>query len=64
MKSERRAKILLVDDNPRVRSFVHPALEDAGFECVEAVDGLSALEKVDSEFPIYWYWTSCSEMNV
>ena len=51
MKPERRAKILLVDDNPRVRSFVRPALEDAGFACVEAVDGLSALEKVDSEYP-------------
>ena len=51
MKSERHAKILLVDDNPRVRSFVRPALEDAGFDCVEAVDGLSALEKVDSEYP-------------
>ena len=29
-------KILLVDDNPRVRSFVKPALEDAGFACLEA----------------------------
>ena len=44
-------KILLVDDNPRVRSFVRPALEEAGFECVEAVDGWSALEMMDSETP-------------
>jgi DNA-binding response OmpR family regulator len=51
MMSDKRAKILLVDDNPRVRSFVRPALEAAGFDCVEAVDGLTALEKVDSEYP-------------
>jgi DNA-binding response OmpR family regulator len=51
MMSDKRAKILLVDDNPRVRSFVRPALEDAGFDCVEAADGLSALEKVESEYP-------------
>jgi two-component system alkaline phosphatase synthesis response regulator PhoP len=45
------AKILLVDDNPRVRSFVRPALEDAGFNCVEAEDGWSALDKIDREQP-------------
>jgi CheY-like chemotaxis protein len=49
--NHKQAKILLVDDNPRVRSFVRPALEDAGFACIEAEDGLTALEKVDSEFP-------------
>ena len=49
--SDKHAKILLVDDNPRVRSFVRPALEAAGFDCIEAVDGLTALEKVDSEYP-------------
>ena len=43
--------ILLVDDNPRVRSFVRPALEDAGFECIEAEDGWSALEKIENEHP-------------
>lgn len=49
--SEKRAKILLVDDNPRVRSFVKPALEDAGFNCVEAEDGWSALERIQTEKP-------------
>lgn len=49
--SEKRDKILLVDDNPRVRSFVRPALEDAGFYCVEAEDGWSALEKIQTEQP-------------
>lgn len=51
MSNARRPKILLVDDNPRVRSFVRPALEDAGFQCVEAEDGWTALEKMDSETP-------------
>ncbi len=46
-----KIKILLVDDNPRVRSFVRPALEDAGFECIEAEDGWSALDKIEWEHP-------------
>jgi DNA-binding response OmpR family regulator len=49
--SAKHVKILLVDDNPRVRSFVKPALEDAGFDCVEAEDGWSALKKIDMEQP-------------
>jgi DNA-binding response OmpR family regulator len=49
--TEKRAKILLVDDNPRVRSFVRPAIEDAGFNCVEAEDGWIALRKIDKEQP-------------
>jgi len=51
MLSSKPAKILLVDDNPRVRSFVRPALMEAGFTCVEAEDGETALEKVESEYP-------------
>jgi two-component system, OmpR family, response regulator len=47
----KQGKILLVDDNPRVRSFVRPALEDAGFECIEAEDGWSALEKIEEKHP-------------
>src|SRR5512137_1539991 len=46
-----RAKVLLVDDNPRVRSFVRPALEDAGFDCIEAEDGWSALDIIADENP-------------
>jgi two-component system, OmpR family, alkaline phosphatase synthesis response regulator PhoP len=45
------AKILLVDDNLRVRSFVRPALEDAGFACIESADGWSALGKIAEEQP-------------
>ncbi len=44
-------KVLLVDDNPRVRSFVRPALEDAGFDYVEAENGWSAFEKIEEEKP-------------
>ena len=40
-----------MDDNPRVRSFVRPALEDAGYSCLEAEDGWSALDLVESEKP-------------
>jgi len=46
-----QVKILLVDDNPRVRSFVKPALEDAGFLCIEAADGWTALSKVEDDTP-------------
>ncbi len=46
-----RPKILLVDDNPRVRSFVRPALEDAGLACIEAEDGWTALQKIEDEVP-------------
>ena len=51
MERRGRAKVLLVDDNPRVRSFVRPALEDAGFQCIEAEDGWAALHAVDEEAP-------------
>ena len=40
-----------MDDNPNVRSFVRPALEDAGFDCIEAADGWAALDEVESEAP-------------
>ena len=51
MANAAHAKILLVDDNPRVRSFVRPALEDAGFHCIEAEDGWTALDLVEAESP-------------
>ena len=49
--SSQSVKILLVDDNPGVRSFIRPALEAAGFECIEAEDGQTALEKIEGEYP-------------
>ena len=47
----KRAKILVVDDNPRVRSFLRPALEEGGFDCVEAEDGWTALVMMEEECP-------------
>ncbi|MFX1475906.1 MAG: response regulator transcription factor [Promethearchaeota archaeon] len=47
----KRAKILVVDDNPHVRSFLRPALEGAGFDCVEAEDGWTALSMVEESCP-------------
>lgn len=38
-----RELILIVDDNPDIRLFVKSALEEEGFEVMEAIDGLTAL---------------------
>lgn len=44
-------KVLVVDDEPDVRSFLLACIEDAGF-CVEsAVDGVDALEKIEANAP-------------
>lgn len=42
------AKIMVVDDSVTIRSQVSRALMQAGFETVQAVDGLDALAKVTS----------------
>ena len=44
-----RERILLLDDNPRVRSFVVPALESEGYEVVEAEDGPTAVYLAQEE---------------
>lgn len=36
-------KILIVDDDPRLRDLVRLALERAGFQVITAADGQSAL---------------------
>jgi two-component system chemotaxis response regulator CheY len=41
-------KILVVDDSQTVRQQVGLALKQAGYEVVEAVDGLEGSQKVDS----------------
>jgi two-component system chemotaxis response regulator CheY len=38
--------VLVVDDSETVRRQVHQALEPAGYEVVEAVDGADGLEKI------------------
>ena len=49
--NDARPTVLVVDDNPQIRSFLAPALEDAGFACVEAADGAEALHQAESLRP-------------
>lgn len=44
-------KVLIVDDEPDVVSFLSQLFEDAGFEIVTANDGGVAYEKLESEHP-------------
>ncbi len=44
-------RILVVDDDGHIREVVRFALEQAGFEVVEAADGEAALELAESEAP-------------
>jgi len=44
-------KILVVDDEPDVRSFLVACIEDAGFSVESAVDGVDALEKIEANIP-------------
>lgn len=41
-------KILVIDDSPTVRQQVGLALSQAGFQVLEAVDGMDAIGKVDA----------------
>ncbi|MFH1862805.1 MAG: response regulator, partial [bacterium] len=43
--------ILVVDDEPDVRSYLKAALQDAGFRVITANDGYEALEKIKAELP-------------
>ena len=40
------AKILIVDDEPRIRELIREHLQHAGYECDEATDGSAALAKL------------------
>jgi DNA-binding response OmpR family regulator len=51
MRRDTRPTILLVDDNPQIRSFIRPALEDSGFRCIEAVDGDEAVYHAEASLP-------------
>ncbi|MCS6845542.1 MAG: response regulator transcription factor [Caldilineales bacterium] len=44
-------RILIVDDEPRIRHFVRMNLQLEGFEVIEASNGLEALRKVRDDFP-------------
>ena len=43
-----RTKVLVVDDSPSVRQQVGMALSLAGFDIVEAVDGLDGAQKIET----------------
>ena len=52
MESDRKAKVLLVEDDKALRRYLQVTLERAGYEVVAAIDGLEAvkfalLEKMD-----------------
>ncbi len=49
--NEGRRYVLVVDDEPDVRSYLRSALEDAGFFVRTAADGLEAIEIVRREPP-------------
>lgn len=51
MPDDPRPTILVVDDNPQIRSFLRPALEDSGFQCIEASDGDEAVFQVEESSP-------------
>jgi CheY-like chemotaxis protein len=47
-----RRTILVVDDDPLIRKLIATTLEDvAGFEIVEAADGVEALERAAADAP-------------
>jgi len=51
MASASEKRVLVVDDEPDVRSFLAACIEDAGFQVETAVDGVDALEKVEANAP-------------
>ena len=44
-------KILYIEDNPQNMRLVHKILADAGYEVIEAKDGLTGIESVEREKP-------------
>ena len=45
--NESRYQVLVVDDEAAVRELTIRALEDAGFECLPAIDGIQALKMLE-----------------
>ena len=51
MQERSKKKILVVDDEADIRSFLSAALIEAGFEVTVAEDGDSALDKIKKQIP-------------
>lgn len=51
IESAEKKLILVVDDEPRMTRFIRMNLELEGYRVSEAVDGLTALEKIRDELP-------------
>jgi two-component system chemotaxis response regulator CheY len=42
-------KVLVVDDSPTIRQQIGRALGEAGFDVIEATDGVDGIDKIDSD---------------
>ena len=49
--SHKPQRILVVDDEPRIRLALRSCLEDGGYEVLEAFDGLDALDHIITNAP-------------
>jgi two-component system chemotaxis response regulator CheY len=56
-------KILVIDDSPTVRQQVGLALSQAGYQVVEAVDGMDAIGKVDASISMLICDVNMPRMN-
>jgi two-component system chemotaxis response regulator CheY len=56
-------KILVIDDSPTVRQQVGLALSQAGYQVVEAVDGMDAIGKVDTSISMLICDVNMPRMN-
>lgn len=51
MADSRKAKVLVADDEPLIREFLHQVLTDSGYEVVTVADGVEALVAAERERP-------------
>jgi len=51
------AKILIVDDEPRIRELIREHLQYSGYICEEAADGTAALTQLSAGPSIWSFWT-------
>jgi CheY-like chemotaxis protein len=51
LRTQRRPRVLVVDDEPGIVDFLRYALEDHGYRVAVARDGLAALDAIERELP-------------